>query len=194
MQPLDNLRAFLIGETSLLLRCTELLLERRWVVEGIVSRDVKVGKWALLHGILWHRNDGDLLPLMQGCTFDYLFSVVNGLPLTEEMLSCPRMSCINYHDSLLPRSAGVNAVPWALVNGEKEHGITWHLMTARIDAGEILKQTVVPIADSDTALTLNVKCYEAGADIYTCLPTWFPCHNFHIRSERQRRFDAWSQD
>jgi len=74
----------------------------------------------------------------------------------------PRQLAINYHDALLPRYAGVNATSWALMNGEKTHGVTWHVMTAMVDAGNILKQISVEINSDETTFTLNGKCYEAA--------------------------------
>jgi hypothetical protein len=45
---------------------------------------------------------------------------------------------------------------------EKAFGVTWHVMSGLVDAGDILKQYPLDIADDDTALTLNAKCYEAA--------------------------------
>ena len=52
------------------------------------------------------------------------------------------------------------------MNRERTHGITWHVMAPKIDAGGILKQKLIPIADTDTALSLNIKCYQAAADAF----------------------------
>ncbi|MDX1696109.1 MAG: LLM class flavin-dependent oxidoreductase, partial [Ketobacteraceae bacterium] len=57
---------------------------------------------------------------------------------------------------------GLNTPTWALVNGEKEHGITWHRMLTRVDQGDIYHQIRFPLVDDETAFSLNVKCYEHG--------------------------------
>ena len=94
--------------------------------------------------------------------FDYLFSIVNGTIIPESVLNLPQKLAINYHDGPLPRYAGMYATSWAILHGEREHGVTWHVMTAVVDAGDILQQVAVPIAPDETALTLNVKCYDAA--------------------------------
>ncbi len=60
---------------------------------------------------------------------------------------------------------------WALINGEPEHGISWHWMTKEIDAGGVLKEKRFPVASDETAVTLNSKCYEAGFDAFRSLLT-----------------------
>ncbi len=51
---------------------------------------------------------------------------------------------------------------WALLSGEEQHGVSWHHMDAGIDTGNILIQIPVDIAADETALSLNLKCHEAG--------------------------------
>ena len=82
--------------------------------------------------------------------------------LSKEVLGLCRNASINYHDSLLPKYAGTYATTWALMNREKVHGITWHIMTPQVDAGEILKQVSIPIDTNETAFTLNAKCYQGA--------------------------------
>jgi len=60
----------------------------------------------------------------------------------------------------------VHATSWAILNRERVHGITWHEMVDRPDAGRILKQRAVEISETDTAFSLNTKCYEAGIDAF----------------------------
>ena len=78
------------------------------------------------------------LPSTEGTAgepFDYLFSVVNMGLLAPEVLALPRRMAINYHDGPLPRYAGAHATSWAILRGERAHGVTWHEMTALVDAG-----------------------------------------------------------
>ncbi len=101
--------------------------------------------------------------------FDSLFSIVNSYILKKKVLELPRLGAINYHDAPLPKYAGVHATSWTLMYGEKSHGITWHQMDEGVDTGDILKQVVLDIAPEETALTLNVKCYDAAIDSFTQL-------------------------
>ena len=93
---------------------------------------------------------------------DVIFSFYYRLMLSEEFLSLAPLGGFNLHGSLLPRYRGRAPVNWALVNGETETGATLHKMVKRPDAGDIVGQQKVAIADNDTALTLHKKVLEAA--------------------------------
>jgi methionyl-tRNA formyltransferase len=93
---------------------------------------------------------------------DLLFSFYFREILRPEVLALPRRGALNLHGSLLPRYRGRCPVNWVLVNGEHETGVTLHYMDAKPDRGDIVAQRAVPIADDDTALTLNRKLGEAA--------------------------------
>jgi len=152
--------SYLIGEGNLVRQCAALLHQDKWQLLGIITQDPPSQTWAASAGIpCWSnivawRKDRE--------AFDYLFSIVNEHLLPESVLALARGGNINYHDSLLPRYAGVHATSWAIINDETSHGISWHWMEQGIDTGAILKQVPVPIRSNDTALTLNLRCYEAA--------------------------------
>lgn len=93
---------------------------------------------------------------------DVIFSFYYRHMLSDEILSLAPQGGFNLHGSLLPRYRGRAPVNWALVNGETETGATLHKMVKRPDAGDIVGQQKVTIADSDTALTLHKKVLEAA--------------------------------
>jgi len=68
----------------------------------------------------------------------------------EPILYQPRNKSICFHPSLLPRRRGASAINWAIINGDRETGVTWFWPDAGIDTGPILVQKRVPITDSDT--------------------------------------------
>jgi hypothetical protein len=76
------------------------------------------------------------------------YSMILGAPL----LSLPRHGAINVHGALLPAYRGANPMEWALINGERETGVTVHLIDPGIDTGPIIGQARVPIAFEDTWL------------------------------------------
>ncbi|MGD9948585.1 MAG: bifunctional UDP-4-amino-4-deoxy-L-arabinose formyltransferase/UDP-glucuronic acid oxidase ArnA [Desulfobulbus sp.] len=88
---------------------------------------------------------------------DILFSFYYRNMVGPEILAIPPSGCINLHGSLLPRYRGRCPVNWALLNGERETGVSLHYMTAKPDDGDIIGQKSVPIDDADTALTLFGK-------------------------------------
>ncbi|MEV0345051.1 methionyl-tRNA formyltransferase [Nonomuraea sp. NPDC050680] len=74
--------------------------------------------------------------------------------LPPEIFDLPPHGTLNIHDSLLPAYAGFSPLIWALINGEREVGVTAHRMNAELDAGDILLQRAVPVKDGDTTTDL----------------------------------------
>ncbi|MGL6343075.1 MAG: formyltransferase family protein, partial [Waterburya sp.] len=160
------LNCCLIGEGNLLRECAEILLQQKYKIEGILSPDPAVQQWTNTNKIINLQNRQQLLQFLKNTKCDYLFSIVNYTILSPEIINLVGKA-INYHDALLPRYAGLNASAWAIINGETQHGITWHEMTAEIDTGNILKQVKIDLQSSETTLTLNAKCYQAAIAAFT---------------------------
>ena len=95
----------------------------------------------------------------------YIFSFYYRNLLGEELLACASEGAFNLHGSLLPRYRGRAPANWVLVNGETETGVTLHRMVKRPDAGAIVAQQRVAIADEDTALSLHGKLREASREL-----------------------------
>ncbi|WP_338900023.1 methionyl-tRNA formyltransferase [Streptomyces sp. TG1A-60] len=74
--------------------------------------------------------------------------------LPPEIFDLPPHGTLNIHDSLLPTYAGFSPLIWALINGEKEVGVTAHRMDAELDMGDVLLQRSVPVGPHDTATDL----------------------------------------
>jgi len=160
---------YIIGESSLLIQCATQLLEQGYDIFGIVSSDQSVIEWAKNKDIAFRLPTDNIIDFFQQHTFSYLFSIGNLSVLPKEIISLPSKYAINYHDALLPQYAGLNATSWAIMNQEKQHGITWHIMTEKVDDGEILKQVAIEVSEGETAFTLNGKCYEAALTTFTAM-------------------------
>ncbi|MDM8531499.1 amino acid adenylation domain-containing protein [Anaerolineales bacterium HSG25] len=157
---------YIIGEETMPIQCAELLLEQGHTIYGMISPDEVVEKWAIEKEIPFISPTQDISAFLSRQPFDYLFSIVNSVIISPEILALPRQYAINYHDSLLPRYAGNYATSWALINEETCHGISWHVMVERVDAGDLLKQAPVKISPTETALSLNAKCYGAAISAF----------------------------
>lgn len=96
---------------------------------------------------------------------DFLFSFYYRRLLPQAVLDTARRGAFNLHGSLLPRYRGRCPVNWVLVHGEHETGVTLHHMVAKPDAGDIVAQRAVPIADDDTARSLYAKLTTAAGDL-----------------------------
>ncbi len=161
--------AVFIGDGSLLVQCAEAFRKAGHAVAAVVSASDANLDWARAQGVPAIRMEGDWAAALDALAFDYLFSVANLRMLPEAVLVRARKLAINFHDALLPRYAGLNATCWALMAREGVHGITWHEMTARADAGRIVRQVSFEVSPQETALSLNAKCYEAGLSAFTAI-------------------------
>lgn len=86
-----------------------------------------------------------------------------GQILSKEILEMPRFGCVNIHASLLPKYRGAAPIQWAILDGEKQTGITIMQMGIGLDDGDILLQSRIPILDTDTGDSLFDKLMKEGA-------------------------------
>ncbi|QEC70191.1 methionyl-tRNA formyltransferase [Panacibacter ginsenosidivorans] len=85
--------------------------------------------------------------------------------LPEIVWNMPPLGTINVHGSLLPQYRGAAPINWAIINGEKETGVTTFKLQHEIDTGNILLQAVIPIGEDETAGELHDKMKEVGAEL-----------------------------
>lgn len=96
---------------------------------------------------------------------DVIVVAAFGQILPEAVLNIPRLGCINVHGSLLPKYRGAAPVQWAVINGEKESGVTTMFMEKGLDTGDIIDKAVVPLAPKETGGSLFDKLCTAGAGL-----------------------------
>ncbi|HEX2683527.1 MAG TPA: methionyl-tRNA formyltransferase [Ferruginibacter sp.] len=85
--------------------------------------------------------------------------------LPEVVWNMPPMGSVNLHGSLLPQYRGAAPINWAVINGEKETGVTTFKLKHEIDTGDILLQESFPIAADDNAGDVHDKMKEIGAQL-----------------------------
>ena len=96
---------------------------------------------------------------------DLAIVVAYGKMLPTEFLTAPRQGCVNVHFSLLPKYRGAAPVNWAIVNGEKQTGVTTMRIVEELDAGPILLQKATKIGEHETAPELLSRLSEMGAEL-----------------------------
>ena len=87
--------------------------------------------------------------------------------LPESVWNMPRLGTFNLHASLLPQYRGAAPINWAVINGEKETGVTTFFLTHDIDTGNIILQEKIKIEESDNVGTVHDKLMTIGADLVT---------------------------
>ncbi len=85
--------------------------------------------------------------------------------LPEVVWNMPPMGTINVHGSLLPQYRGAAPINWAIINGEKETGVTTFKLQHEIDTGNILMQAKMPIGENETAGEVHDRMKEIGAQL-----------------------------
>ncbi len=97
---------------------------------------------------------------------DWIFNINCYQYLRPIVLSKAKCGVINFHNGPLPRYGGVNIPTWVILNGEQQHGVTWHLVNEAIDAGAILEQSTFELSSKVTAAQLMVKCIQEGIRLF----------------------------
>lgn len=85
--------------------------------------------------------------------------------LPEAVWNMPPMGSVNLHGSLLPQYRGAAPINWAVINGEKETGVTTFKLKHEIDTGDILLQESFPIGENETAGEVHDRMKEIGAEL-----------------------------
>lgn len=96
---------------------------------------------------------------------DLIIVASYGQIIPKEILDIPKLGCLNVHASLLPKYRGASPIQSAILNDEKETGITIMLMDEKIDHGPILTQEKIKITPDETGQTLHDKLSQLGAKL-----------------------------
>ncbi len=94
---------------------------------------------------------------------DIIITCAYGQIVPKEVLDYPKYGCINIHASLLPKYRGASPIQSAIINGEKQTGITLMYMDEGLDTGDIIKEEIIDIDNNDNLETLSNKLKMLGA-------------------------------
>lgn len=110
-------------------------------------------------------NSREFIDRVKSYEVDLFVSMSFNQIFKSEMINLPRYKTINCHAGKLPFYRGRNILNWALINDEKEFGITVHYIDEGIDTGDIILQETYPITDEDNYDTLLTRAYDGCADV-----------------------------
>lgn len=96
---------------------------------------------------------------------DLIIVVAYGFLLPQEILDIPKYGVINIHASLLPKYRGASPIQSAILNGDKETGVSIMLIDAQMDHGPLLGQRTIKITANDNFKSLHDKLAKLGADL-----------------------------
>lgn len=111
------------------------------------------------------RNNPEFVEQLKNINPDVICVVAYGKIIPKEILDIPRLGCINVHGSLLPKYRGAAPIQWAVLNGDKETGITTMFMDVGMDTGDMINKEVVQIGDDETTGELWDRLSIIGANL-----------------------------
>jgi methionyl-tRNA formyltransferase len=106
-------------------------------------------------------NEPDAIEAIRKAELDWLFVIGWSQMAKAEVLSVPRLGAVGMHPTLLPKGRGRASIPWAIIKGLDESGVTMFKLDEGMDTGPILGQRVIAIAKDETSTTLYEKVVEA---------------------------------
>ncbi|SEQ34996.1 methionyl-tRNA formyltransferase [Lachnospiraceae bacterium RM5] len=107
----------------------------------------------------------DFIEKLRGYEADVMVVIAFGQILPKEVLEMTKYGCINVHASLLPKYRGAAPIQWAVIDGEKESGVTTMQMDEGLDTGDILEVSKVVLDEKETGGSLFDKLSEEGAKL-----------------------------
>jgi len=107
----------------------------------------------------------EFLQMLDEIRADVIVVVAFGQIIPKEMLNMKPYGCINVHASLLPKYRGAAPIQWAVIQGEKESGVTTMQMDEGLDTGDMLLQVVIPLEKKETGGSLYDKLKQEGAEL-----------------------------
>ena len=111
------------------------------------------------------RDNTEFIEKIKSLNPDLICVVAYGKIIPEEILNIPRLGCINVHGSLLPKYRGAAPIQWAVINGEKETGITTMYMDKGMDTGDMILKEKVEIGENETTGELWNRLSKIGAEL-----------------------------
>jgi len=111
------------------------------------------------------RNNEDFINKIKEINPDVICVVAYGKILPKEILDIPRYGCINVHASLLPKYRGAAPIQWAILNGDKETGVTTMYMDVGMDTGDMILTEKVQIGENETTGELWNRLAKIGGKL-----------------------------
>lgn len=117
--------------------------------------------------------DDSFFEIFATYSIDLALTVAYGKIFPQKLLSLPLYGCLNVHASLLPLYRGASPIQSALLDGEKQTGVTLMQMEKGLDSGPIIARQALLIADDETALSLTPKLASLGGEaLLSFLSSW----------------------
>jgi methionyl-tRNA formyltransferase len=138
-----------------------------------------------------HINDAEVIKKIKEKEIDWLFIIGWSQIASEETINAPKLGIIGAHPTLLPEGRGRAAIPWAIIKGLKQTGVTFFKMDQGVDSGEILGQQIIPIEDRETATTLYKKVDDAHVSLFLDTFPKLISGNYSLQKQDESKATYW---
>ncbi len=169
-----------MGTPEFAVPCLDILLKNGYDIVGVVTATDKLGgrggkqliqsavkQYALANNLPVLQpeklKNSEFIESLKALNAD-IFIVVAFRMLPEIVWTMPRFGTMNLHGSLLPKYRGAAPINWAIINGEKETGVTTFFLKHEIDTGDVLFRASLPIGDDENAGEIHDKMMVLGAE------------------------------
>ena len=136
---------------------------------GKEMQPTPVKEAAIKHGIPVYQpkkiRDPECVEELRKYNADVMVVIAFGQIIPKAIMDMPKYGCLNIHASLLPKYRGAAPIQQAVIDGEKESGVTIMKMGVGLDTGDMISQAVVPLAEDETGGSLFDKLAEEGAEL-----------------------------
>jgi methionyl-tRNA formyltransferase len=112
-----------------------------------------------------YKNEQTVIDTLFPFKADLLVSASYGQKIPSLLITNAKYGGLNVHPSILPRWRGADPVPWAILTGDHQTGVTIVTLAEKFDQGKIIAQKKIPITDTDTSDPLRTKLFELGAKL-----------------------------
>jgi len=176
----DSLRIVFMGTPDFAVASLDILVQNGFNIVGVITAPDKpagrglqlqesaVKKYAVSKGLHVMQpeklKNPEFLEELRGLKAD-LQVVVAFRMLPVVVWDMPKLGTINVHGSLLPNYRGAAPINWAIINGEKESGVTTFKLQHEIDTGNVMFSQAVPIREDETAGELHDALMQTGAEL-----------------------------
>lgn len=176
----NKLRIVFMGTPDFAVESLKILIENKYNVVGVITapdkpagRGQKLQESAVKQFALHHHltilqpinlKSEDFIAELKALNAN-LQIVVAFRMLPEAVWNMPEYGTFNLHASLLPQYRGAAPINWAIINGEKETGVTTFFLQHKIDTGDVIEQKKVTIGENETAGELHDKLMHIGGEL-----------------------------
>ncbi len=112
-----------------------------------------------------YQDERSVIDTLQQFNADILIAASYGQKIPAATITAARYGGLNVHPSILPRWRGADPVPWAMIAGDRQTGVTIITLSQRYDSGTIIAQEKIPIAQNELANSLRTKLFTIGAQL-----------------------------